>query len=440
VSAREPHPTVLVESSQAVPLCGIAVMARTGTAEDPDGREGLVRHAAELMRRGAGRHDRAGLDEALDELGASIDVVSGADSIGFTAQCLARHVDRVVDLLDDVLARPRFDEGEHEKLRRETLATLDELRDDDASLCARYFDRAAFGAHPYARTTLGTTASLAALGRDEVAAWAGRRVVPAQLIFGFSGAIEPARAEAIAARLSASLSARAHLGGGAPQAGPPTPPTIDAPAGGGRRTVLVDKPERTQSQILVGHVAPPRAHADWLPLSVGAAIFGGTFTSRLMTEVRVKRGWSYGASSRIGRGRHGAAFRLKVFPSAELTCDTLRLVLEQFEAIVDGGVTQEEVDFALGYLAGSWPFELVTPGDRLGKQLDTLLLGLPADTYPRHLEKLRAIDAHQVNAAIRRWWRPRDCTITVVATADDLRADLEQLPIGPVDVVDWEAY
>jgi zinc protease len=65
----------------------------------------------------------------------------------------------------------------------------------------------------------------------------------------------------------------------------------------GRHTVLVDKPERTQTADPARHTAPPRAHADWLALSVGSAVFGGTFTSRLMSEVRVKRGWSYGASS-----------------------------------------------------------------------------------------------------------------------------------------------
>jgi len=426
-------PEVLIEESHAVPLCSVMVMARTGASVEPDGHEGLVRHAAELMRRGAGGRSRAELDATLDELGASIDVVVGADSVGIMASGLSRHLPRLAELLTDVLARPAFDEGEHERLRRESLALLDDVRDDDSSLCGRFWDRAAYGGHPYGRTTLGTAQSLAALELDDARAWWKTRVVAPHLLVGFAGDVTRAHAEAIAAELVSALPDGAPPpGDGAQQ--------LTVPGRSGRHTVLVDKPERTQSQILVGHTAPPRAHDDWLALSVGSAVFGGTFTSRLMSEVRVKRGWSYGASSRLGRGRHGAAFRMRVFPSSDLTAQTLGLVLELFEKVVAEGVTPAEVEFALGYLSGSWPFELVTPGDRLGKQLDTILLGLAPDTYSRHLKKLAAIDADQVNAAIRRWWKPGDATIAVTATAADMLPKLDGLPLGQVDVVAYDSY
>jgi zinc protease len=423
---------ILVEESHAVPLCSTVVMVPTGASIEPDGKEGLVRHASELMRRGAGGRSRAQLDATLDELGASIDVVVGADSVGFMASGLSRHLPRLVELLTDVLARPTFDAGEHERLRRESLALLDDVRDDDASLASRFWDRTAFGGHPYGRTVLGTEETLAELDLEDARAWWKTRVVAPQLLVGFAGDVTHARAAELAAGMMAALP-----GGMAPAE--ITAP-LAVPATRGRRTVLIDKPERSQTQILVGHTAPPRAHADWLALSVGSAVFGGTFTSRLMSEVRVKRGWSYGASCRVGRGRHGAAFRMRVFPSNELTAQTLSLVLELFEKVVTEGVTPAEVEFALGYLSGSWPFELVTPGDRLGKQLDTILLGLAPDTYARHLKQLAAIDADQVNAAIRQWWKPDDVTIALTATADDMLPRLKGLPLGKLDVVPYDSY
>jgi zinc protease len=425
-------PEILIEESHAIPICHVVVMVRSGASVDPEGHEGLVRHAAELMRRGAGGRSRTELDATLDELGASIDVVVGADSAGFMASGLSRHLPRLVELLVDVLARPRFDEDEHERLRRESLATLDDVRDDDSSLCGRYWDRSAYGGHPYGRTTLGTQASLAALTLDDARAWWKTRLLASHVLIGFAGDVTRARAEALAEQIVGALP-----GGLAPDE-PARPLTV--PALPGRRTILVDKPERTQSQILVGHTAPPRAHADWLALSVGAAVFGGTFTSRLMSEVRVKRGWSYGASCRLGRGRHGAAFRMRVFPSNELTASTLTLVLELFEQIVAEGVTAAEVEFALGYLSGSWPFELVTPSDRLGKQLDTILLGLEPGTYARHLKLLAAISADQVNEAIRRWWKPADAVIALTATADDMLPRLQGLPLGELQVVAYDSY
>jgi zinc protease len=422
---------VLCETSHAVPLASVSVFLRAGALTDPDGQEGLARHAAELMRRGAGVRTRAQLDAALDELGASIDVVVGGDSVGFVAHGLSRHLERVVDMLADVLARATMSEEEHDKLRRESQAMLDELRDDDAALAGRYFDRAAFAGHPYGRTVLGTQASLEALGLPAARAWRDRFIRRADLLIGFSGDVDDSRAAILAERLAAALPGEA------------APPWLEPPAGiarATRRTVLVDKPERTQTQIIIGHPTPARRHDDWLPLSVAACVFGGTFTSRLMKAVRVERGWSYGASSRLGRGRLGGALRMRVFPSVENTPGCLALCLELYEQLVDKGVTADEVEFALGYLRGSWAFELATPGDRLGKRLDVLLLDLAPDTYARHLERLAALGADDINAAMRRHFRPEALTISITGTADDVAPLLSGLPIGQLDVVPFETY
>ena len=102
-----------------------------GAAADPLGREGLHRHAALLARRGAGDRDRSRFDEALDGLGAAIEVTVGRDAVTLSALCLTRNLAPVVALLADVLAAPRFDEDEHARLTRETPQVLDEVRDDD---------------------------------------------------------------------------------------------------------------------------------------------------------------------------------------------------------------------------------------------------------------------------------------------------------------------
>jgi zinc protease len=422
---------LLVETSHAVPLASVSVFIRSGSITDPNGQEGLTRHAAELMRRGAGSRSRAELDAALDEIGASIDVMVGGDSVGFVGHGLSRHLDKVVDMLADVLARATMSDEEHEKLRRESQAMLDELRDDDAALAGRYFDRAAFAGHPYGRTTLGTAASLEALDVNRARAWRDAFLRRPELVVGFSGDVDEARAAVLAERLVAALPAEM------------TPIWSEAdvpPPSGGRRTVLIDKPERTQTQIILGHVGPARRHPDWLALSVAGCVFGGTFTSRLMKEVRVERGWSYGASARLGRGRLGGALRMRVFPSVENTPGCLALCLELFEKLVSGGVTADEVEFALGYLRGSWAFELATAGDRLGKRLDLLLLDLPADTYSRHLERLAALSVDEINAAMRRHFHPESLTVAITGTAADVMPLIGGLPLGQVDVVGFESY
>jgi zinc protease len=424
----------LVESHPAVPLAQVLVLTPGGCAADPADRSGLGRHAAELMRRGAGGLSRAELDEKLDHLGASIDVVTSTDAIGFLAHGLARHLPTLVDLLADVLARPTLAADEHERLRRESLALLDDVRDDDGSLCARFFEREVFPGHAYGQSSLGTEASLGAMTLADVHAWRHQAMDRRRALIGFAGAVPEVEALTLAPILAAAFAeAEPSQKLPGPAAGPVALPSA-------RRTLLIDKPERTQSHILVGHAGPARRDPAWLPLQLGATAFGGTFTSRLTTEVRVKRGWSYGASCRLGRGRFGSSFRIKVFPSTELVRDTLALVLELWREVADKGLSAEEIEFARGYLAGSWAFELATPADRLGKKLDLELLDLPGDTFTGHLQRLAAITPDEVNDAIRRFWHPEHAAVVLTGTARDLEPRLGGLDLGPLNQVAYDSY
>jgi zinc protease len=421
----------LIEAKHDLPLVEVEAALAVGPLEDPQGKEGLTRTACELLRRGAGGRSRAALDDAFDALGASLDVGVQYDYAGFTLKCLARNLDAALALLGDVLARPHLDAEEHEKLRRENLAVLDEVRDDDATLATRYFDRAAIAGHPYGRTAIGTEASLESISRDDVAAWAARNVRREKLLVGFGGDVTAERAHALAARLRDALP----TGGAAPATfSPPPRPS------GGRRTILVDKPERQQSQILIGHAAPPASHADFLALHVASTVFGGMFTARLMTEVRVKRGWSYGASFRILKTRVGHTFKLRVFPAAEQTRDTLALVLDMWDEITAKGVTAEEVTFAKAYLEGSWAFEIATPADRVERRIETAVMDLPEDWVDRYADRLRAITPDDVNRAIRAWWDPADATIALTCTAETMAPKLAGLPLGAIEVVAYDSY
>src|SRR5262249_26565668 len=160
--------------------------------------------------------------------------------------------------------------------------------------------------------------------------------------------------------------------------------------------------ERTQSQILLGHPAPRWAEPDFLPLSVAATAFGGTFTARLMTEVRVKRGLSYGASCRLSQGRGARGCVLSVAPSLEQTEETLVLVLRLWVEWGEGGVTDDEVPFARNYLAASFAFQVATPEDRLDLALALAVCGMRADYPDRIIPLLRAVDPDAVRAAMHR--------------------------------------
>lgn len=420
-----------IEPARELPLVWLDIEVSGGAAGDPAGVEGFHNHMAELARLGAGALDRERLDTELDALGASLEMSAGRDSVSLSGVCLARNLDRFVDLAADILAAPRMDSGEHERLLRETRYSLDDVRDDDGSLAARFFNHHCVPGHPYARTVLGTESSFDRIELDQVRAAFRRQVVPQNLIIGVAGAVDEAGAVRIAERLTERL----------PDTAPPPLPAVElGTPPRGRRLLLVDKPDRVQSQVLVGHAGPRYGHADAVPFTMLETIFGGTFTSRLMQEIRVKRGWSYGAGCRLSRGRGNQWFRIHLAPSAETTPDALALTMKLFEDVAGEGISAEELDFGRRYLTGSLAFHLATPQQRMRIAVRNRVFGLP-DGFVRELpERFAEVSLDDTRAVAGRWLHPSDALVVVVATADGMSERLHGLWGMAPQVVPFDSY
>jgi zinc protease len=420
-----------VEPGAATPLVWFTAALRGGAALDPDGLEGLTRHAAELARRGAGGLGRAALDAAIDELGANLEVELDRDAVRLSGMALGRNLDRLLELAAAVLGAPAMAEAEHAQLLRETRHELDSLRDDDGTLAERFFNRWTAPGHAYSRTVLGTESSLARIDLAAARAQRARLWHRGRLVVGFAGAIDQARAQAAAARLGDAIGD----GGEAtlPPAGEITMPR-------GRRIIVVDKPARTQCQMLIGHTAPRYGTDDYVALMPIETGFGGMFTSRLMQEVRVKRGWSYGAGCRLYRARVGHWFRMHLAPTAEVAADALALVFELYATLRKDGLTDAELEFAKGYLTGSLALGRQTARARMRQRVQHDLLGLPPG-YALALDaKVAAVDRATAQRAVERWLTPDDLCAIVVATADQLVPRLEAAGLKVSEVVPADAY
>ena len=408
--------TLIVEENHDLPLARVTVTLRTGAADDPPGSEGLAAFAGELARRGAAGKSRAALDEAFEQLGGSLDLHVGQDALTFDLEVLARHLSPAVALLADVLLRPDFPEAEVGPLRRESHAALDELRDDDGSLAQRFFARQLFGAHPYGRPRYGTEASIDRLSAEAARRWMERALAGGNLLFGAAGDIDPTRIAELLARRFGTLR----------EGAPPLAPLPDPEFPGGLRLQIIDKPERTQSQILLGHPAPRWSDPDFLPLNIATTAFGGTFTARLMTEVRAKRGLSYGASARLGQARGVRPIAVAVSPSLKQTPETLALVLSLWRDWIEGGLRDEEIAFARDYLAASFAFHIATPEDRLDFATSLAVAEMPVDYRETQVARIRAVTDEEVRGAMARRLRPSDLSITIVSTAKRLKTGLEK--------------
>ncbi len=424
---------VLLETSRALPLVSISIGLKTGALLDAPGKEGTTRLLSRLMRRTAGGLEAQVIDTRIDSLGGSLGADVAHSTMVFQATVISRSLAAFVDLLVDVLARPGLFEAELERLQRETLAELTDSLDDDRGLARRFFRRRFFGAHPYGRSVSGTPKSVPEITPADARLVFERAFVRDNLVFAFSGDLDGALASRIAQRLSDALP-----GGVAPVDDTPEPSPVP-----GRRLVLVDKPDRTQTQILIGCLGSHTRDEDHVALLVANTIFGGTFTARMTQEVRSKRGWSYGAYSNVPFDRRRQSFSMWTFPKADDAGPCLRLELGMLHDLREQGVTKQELSWAKRYLVRSHCFAIDTAAKRVGLALDQALYELPQDYYSRYLERIQAVTLDEANSSVRNRLSEDDLLITVVGTesvvggavraAVDGLASTEVVPFDRVD-------
>jgi zinc protease len=413
------------------PLVTFVIANRVGSALDPRGQEGLVAHTADLCLRGAGPLDRQRLDAAIDRLGASLAFGVRRDYAVLRGSCLSRHAGELFELATSVLREPRLEQDEHDQLIRDVIYDLDELRDDDGSIASRFYARSCAPGYVYSRTAVGTADSLQSIELDQVRELQPRLFASSGLLLGVAGPLADDELRAMA-------DAVATVSGVEPPDAPPlVPPELPA----GRRLIFVDKPERQQCQVIMGHLVPAYSHPDFDALRVAETAFGGMFSSRMNQEIRVKNGWSYGAYCSMVKARGPHWIQMGFAPAAEVCRDALARCLEMYEELAREGLGADELEFTRSYLTGNSAFGRATARQRLSRRVLEEILDLPPGHEDAFTDRIEGLTVEQVNRAIARHYCPADLCVVVLGTADDTLAEIEAIGNwSSVEVVDYQSY
>jgi zinc protease len=350
-------------------------------------------------------------------------------SIRVRATVLRRSLEPLLELISSLIWRPAFRRSDFNKLKRQAAASLAARRDDDQTLGAIRFREALFGSHPYGRTLSGTPSSLRRIGLDDARRFYRRHLERQAFVVGIAGDVADGDAQRMIA---------AYL--------PPLRPTSKdeqtlAPtrARRGRRVVIVDKPDRTQTQLFIGTLGARTRDPKLFPLIVSNTAFGGTFSGPLMQQIRGVRGWSYGAYSRLLHSTRRDAWYMWTAPASEYSADCAGLQLELLERWVQHGARRSEIEFAKRFLINGHCFDRDTPSKRVEASLDVELLGIPRRYIDAHDELITNVTTAQANQATRARISSRDVTIVVVATASAVASAFEALPgVRSVEIVPFE--
>jgi len=420
---------LLVESSSVLPLVDIEVALPVGGLRDPSGQEGLAQLTGHLMRRGPHGLSQERFEDRLASLGARLSVDVSMNSTRFRATVLRRHLEPLVELLADVVWQPALRAADFAKLKRQAQAALSARLDDDQTLGALCFREALFGEHPYGRTLSGHADSLARMRIQHVKDFYERNIAKGAFLVGVAGDVTETEARVVVASYF-------------PGAGRRKLKLSDVPATRVRRfrhVVIVDKPERTQTQLFIGTLGARTRDRALFPLIVSNTAFGGTFSGPLMQEVRAVRGWSYGAYSRLLHSSQRDAWYMSTAPASEYSAQCAALQLDLLERWVEGGTSKSQLKFAQRYLINSHCFDRDTPSKRLEARLDVELLGIPKSYVDKFDDLVGRVTKQQADDATRARISTRDLTIVVVATASDVASAFERLPgVRSLEIVPFD--
>ncbi len=377
-------------ANRDLPMLDVSATFEAGTARDTAATAGLAGMTHALMRLGAGGMNEQQIAERLADVGAVMGQSQDADRAGVSLRTLSGASERkaALTVLQAVLSRPHFDPV---VLNRETARAIAGLREAETQpefIAERAFSARVFGTHPYGLHERVET--LAGLEATQLAAFHRQYYRAANLTLVLMGDIDRATAESIAQQLTADL-----------PAGPAADPLPAVPLRTQAETVILPH-HATQSHLQMGLPGMTRDDPDYFPLLVGNYVLGGGgFDSRLMQEIRDRRGFAYSVHSYFMPLRQRGAFEIGLQTRREATDEAVAVVRATVQRFIDEGPTAAELKQAQANLIGSFPLRL----DSNKKIVEHLAMmgfyGLPLtwlDDYPR---RVAAVTLDDIRRAFR---------------------------------------
>ena len=367
-----------------IPFVAVEFAFKGGASLDQPNKRGAINLMAATLEEGAGSRDSVAFAQAVEDLGARFSFDMGDDSLSVGMRALSENRDEAAALLAEALTQPRFDDAAIERVRAQVQSIIRSEATDPQSIAAREMSRQAWGDHPYATSINGTEESVAALTRQDLVAAKNRVLARDRVVVGAAGDISP---EELGLLLDKVL-------GGLPEQGTaPLPEPARLQLTGGVTVIDWDSP-----QTVVSFAGPglPIDDPDYFAAFVANHILGGGgFSSRLMEEIREKRGLTYGVGTTLATGVYGQTWRGGMAGSNATTGEAVDLIKAEWDRMAQG-VTDRELTDAKTYLTGEYPLRFDGNGSIAGILAGMQLIGFPIDYVNTRNAKVEAVTADDV--------------------------------------------
>ncbi|MDQ8153126.1 MAG: pitrilysin family protein [Gemmatimonadota bacterium] len=421
--------TVQLVQQHELPLVQLTLVIAGGTKLDA-AQPGLASFMTRMLTEGAGTRDANALQGELAFLGAQLGASAGTDAFTISLNVPKRTLGEALDLLGDVILRPTFRAADVRRQRDLRLASILQRRDNANLLAALAFNQLVFPAgHPYHRPSDGDSSTTAALDSAMVRAFYDQTFVPERARFVVVGDVTAPEMRALLAKRFGSwtrgTSARTMAA-----------VTAKPVANSAVKIYLVDKPNAAQSVIYLGAPGADRLHPDYPALMVMNTILGGSFSSRLNSNLRETKGYTYGISSRFTWAPLAGPFTISSGVRTNVTDSALVEIFKEMKMLRDLAVDAAELERAKAYVALGVPQRFETNSQVAAQLVDLGQYSLPLTSLGDFVAKVGLVTAADVQRVARQYLPASSATLVVVGDVAKIRAAIETLKLGDITLLD----
>ncbi len=390
-----------------LPMIDIRVTFAAGSARDGK-QPGVAALTSRMLTQGAGGLSADQIAQAFEDVGASIGTGALRDMSWLSLRSLSdpTFLEPALEAFTHVLWHPDFPQADFVRSQNQTLLGIKAAEASPGKIASKAFYKALYGDHPYATPIEGTKASVEALTTNDLKAFHQRYFVARNGVLAITGDLTRSDAEKLAERLSSGL-----------KKGEPAPATPKVPALKEAKEIRIPFPSR-QAHVYMGHPGIERGNPDYYPLYLGNHILGGGgFTSRLVKEVRVKRGYAYSVYSYFLLMAAQGPYQIAMQTRGSQVDDAIKVSRETLKQFIADGPDDDEITASKKNITGSFPLRIASNGDIVEYLAVIGFYKLPLDYLDTFTQHIEAVTAEQITDAFKRHVHP-DQMVTVIVGGD----------------------
>ena len=415
---------VLLIPDKKLPYFQMILMVHSGSTSDPERKLGLSHMTAQLLDKGTKQRRTTAIANSLEQLGNQFYVTSDRDFTEVGGSGLSFHKDQLLKDFSEILLQPAFYRHEIKDMKERVLSSLTKTVDSPSRAADVAIQSYLYGPHPYSRRISGRKQDIQNITRSDIFRFYKEHYTPQNAMLAVVGDF----GDGMTSQLEA------HLGGW--KGSEVEPVTYSSfPEISGVEIRLVDHPDVKQTQIRFAHKGIKRSNPDFLTLRVANTVLGRGFGSRLVDEIRVRRGLTYGIRSHFDSRKDFGPFSVSTFTRHDKVGETLRGSLNTIEKLRKDGVTSDELATAKSVMKGTFPRTLET-AESFAQNLLRLRFHRIPDTYlTKFYDSIDRISRSDVNQALKKYLSPKNIKIVVYGPQTQIIKQIR--PIGVVEIMSY---